>query len=110
MGTARTVAIATLNDALRTTFAPEAGQVVTTPGYRSLPNRELFDAAIRNFAEFNKGNNPYGERDFGIVKLGEDTVMWKIDYYDTDCLYGSEDSADPKVTCRVLTLMLAEEY
>ncbi|MEN0115466.1 MAG: DUF3768 domain-containing protein [Agrobacterium cavarae] len=36
--------------------------------------------------------------------------FWKIDYYDQDLRNGSPDPADDAVTCRVLTVMRAEEY
>lgn len=38
------------------------------------------------------------------------TVFWKIDGYDCALRIGSEDFADPAVTRRVLTIILASEY
>jgi hypothetical protein len=36
--------------------------------------------------------------------------MFKIDYFDKDLNLHSPDPADPAVTERVISLMLAEEY
>ena len=36
--------------------------------------------------------------------------MWKIDYYDRDLCYYSNDPTDITKTIRVMTVMLAEEY
>jgi hypothetical protein len=37
-------------------------------------------------------------------------IFFKIDYYDTALACHSPDPADPAVTQRVITIMLAEEY
>jgi len=55
-------------------------------------------------------NDPYGERDFGSFKFQNETIFWKVDYYNRSLDAGSEDPADPKITTRVLTIMLASEY
>jgi hypothetical protein len=68
------------------------------------------DQAVRAFDAFSADNDPYGEHDFGTVQVEGHTVMFKIDYYDLDLQYASPDPADPNVTCRVMTLMLADEY
>ncbi|MDH4385700.1 MAG: DUF3768 domain-containing protein [Caulobacter sp.] len=36
-------------------------------------------------------------------------VLFKIDQYDRDLTCGSEDSADPQATPRIMTVLLAEE-
>lgn len=36
--------------------------------------------------------------------------MFKIDYYDKELQFGSPDPADPTVTERIITTMLAAEY
>jgi len=37
-------------------------------------------------------------------------VFWKLDYYDRDLRFGSEDAANPTITRRVLTIMVSDEY
>jgi hypothetical protein len=105
-----TEAIRTLNDALRTTF--EGGRVLVTQGVRALPLEVNAAAlqAVQAFDAFTPENDPYGEHDFGSFELQGARIMWKIDYYDPSLTGGSEDPADPEVTTRVLTIMLAEEY
>ena len=58
---------------------------------------------------FTDDNDPHGEHDFGIVEHGGVRSFWKIDYYDREMQMLSPDPADPSVTTRVLTVMLAEE-
>jgi hypothetical protein len=102
--------IAQLNDIFRKTGF--GGKIVITSGIANLNvtyQSEIFQI-IRLFNDFTKDNDPYDEHDFGIIKIFEKSVYWKIDYYDKNYEYGSEDPADPNQTKRVLTIMLAEEY
>jgi hypothetical protein len=57
-----------------------------------------------------QNNDPHEEHDFGSFEHAGKTIFWKIDCYDRDLNYGSPDPADPIVTARILTVMLAEEY
>lgn len=103
--------IAELNDLLRTTFL--TGKVVLTEGIGALPEnvREDILTQVRSFSDFGPDNDPYGEHDFGAIDHPDaGRVFWKIDYYDTDFRFGSLEPADPTVTHRVLTIMLASEY
>jgi hypothetical protein len=106
----RVAKIAAQNDLLRTTFF--AGRVVITEGILALPEtaREEIIIRVRTFDAFTPDNDPYGEHDFGCVTVGRVKAFWKIDYYDRTLKMGSDDPADPAKTCRVLTIMLAEEY
>lgn len=102
--------IRALNDALRTTF--RGGRVLVTQGIRALPlelNASVLQA-VQAFDAFTPENDPHGEHDFGSFELEGHRIMWKVDYYNRALDGGSEDPADPKVTTRVLTIMLAEEY
>ena len=63
---------------------------------------------VRDFAEFNEDNDPYGEHDFGSFTVSGVKIFWKIDYYDEN-LSKWCDPLDPDCQ-RVLTIMLAEEY
>lgn len=102
--------IAQLNDALRKTGM--GGQMVLTRGVSSLEYtvRANVLAAVQRFDDFNEGDDPYGEHDFGAVTVNQQHCFWIIDYYDIDLKYASEDAADPTKTTRVMTIMLASEY
>ena len=106
----RAAAIAALNDSLRKTGA--GGTIMITEGVRRITGfrAEALAAALANFKEFDLDNDPHGERDFGDLTLWGYDLLWKIDYYDTDLKYGSDDPANPAVTHRVLTVMLASDW
>jgi hypothetical protein len=116
--------IARFNDLARRAMGI-ACVVVATEGILALS--EVDQSRLRELVEifdaFTPDNDPYGERDFGAIYQGVDgvwstsrpvdvavTVFWKIDAYDRALRFGSEDPADPAMTRRVLTIMLASEY
>ena len=106
----RAEAIARLNDALRKqgvggTIMVTQGVLAVT-GYNSLELSE----ALAAYDAFDADNDPHGERDFGDLTLWGQDMFWKIDYYDADVRYGSDDPADPDKTKRVLTVMLTSEW
>ncbi|MBY3486098.1 DUF3768 domain-containing protein [Rhizobium laguerreae] len=106
----KAAAIRTLNDAFRRN--PTAGRVVITPRVGALPDdqRLALLMAVVGFDDFNAGNDPYSEHDFGAIEQDGVSYFWKIDYYDQDYDMGSPDPANPHVTRRVLTIMRADEY
>ena len=99
-----------LNDEFRRTFV--GGVVVVTAGVEAMPaeQRKSLLAKVRAFEIFSEDNDPHGEHDFGAVDEAGIRCFWKIDNYDRAIEFGSPDAADPAVTTRVLTVMLAEEY
>jgi len=97
-----------LNDAFRKTLL--GGRVVVTATISSRPELPLILNRVRSFADFTEDNDPYCEHDFGAFEHEGEQIFWKIDYYDSDLAAGSPDPADPTVTTRVLTIMLANEY
>jgi hypothetical protein len=72
--------------------------------------RNVVVEKIRSFDAFDDDNDPWGEHDFVSVELDGQTYFAKIDYYDRKLEAHSEDAADPEKTCRVMTIMLAEEH
>ena len=102
--------IATLNDTFRKTFT--GGQVLLTAGIDSMSSEDKANivSLVQNFDNFTPDNNPYSENDFGSFDYKDEKILWKIDYYDLNNQYMSENPANPNITNRVLTIMLAEEY
>jgi hypothetical protein len=102
--------IRTLNDELRQYFSH--GKAVMTPGIAALGSDAIqrLVQTIAVFDDFCTANDPHGEHDFGAFEFDGTPVMFKIDYFDKDLNLHSPDPANPSVTERVITLMLAEEY
>ena len=107
---AKTDKIRELNDQLRQNFA--GGAAVMTPGIAAL-GAEAVARIIKTigvFDDFCHANDPHEEHDFGAFDADGQRVFFKIDYFDESLTYHSPDPADPSVTQRVITIMLAEEY
>ena len=107
----RTARIRELNDQYRR-FGRGNGRTVVTRGIAAEGPDFVAKAlaSVRAFDAFSPDNDPWGEHDFGALTLDGRKLFWKIDYYDATLTAGSEDPADEARTCRVLTVMLAEEY
>ena len=106
----RTGRIRALNDELRATG--RGGIVLITSGVAALPPpvQAAIVAAVRCFDDFSMANDPYGEHDCAALEAAGHRVLFKIDYYDSSFRSSSADPADPLLTRRVLTIMLAGEY
>jgi hypothetical protein len=105
-----TATIRALNDELRRNL--DKGIVVITPGVAAM-GQDVVQTIFRTIATydaFTSENNPYEENDFGAFELEGKRVFWKVDYYDKALNHHSPDPADPRVTERVITIMLATEY
>lgn len=102
----RAEAIAQLNDTLRKTGT--GGTVMVTQSVMGLTGFDaaVLAAALANYDGFDADNDPHGERDFGDLTLWSADLLFKIDYYDTDLHFGSDDPAN-SITRRVLTVMTA---
>jgi len=111
--------IAEQNDRFRKTWGADfsvPGQIVMTRGVADLSPaaKAIIMQRVQKFDTFTEDNDPVGDHTFGAFEfeVGGNgyNIFWKIDLYDTDYSAGSEDSADVKVTRRVLTIMQASEY
>jgi hypothetical protein len=108
--TTKTDQIRALNDELRQHM--QGGLAVITPGVAALGQDavELIVKTIAVFDGFCHANDPHEEHDFGSFEVDGQKIFFKIDYYDKAMTCHSPDPADPSVTQRVITVMLADEY
>lgn len=102
--------IKTLNDNLRKHLI--GGKVMLSHGICFKPTNEKAEILnqVRCFNNFTEDNDPYNEHDFGSFDYKGEKIFWKIDYYDKNYQYLSENPSNQEVTNRVMTVMLAEEY
>lgn len=102
--------IAELNDLLRRHHI--GGRVMITQGIQALDQDAITEiiAAVASFTDFTPDNDPHHEHDCAVMDVGEHRIIFKIDAYDREMTFASPDPADPAVTIRVLTIMLADEY
>ena len=108
--TTKTETIRALNDELRQNLT--VGTALITAGVAAL-GAEAVARIVKTIAvydDFCHANDPYEEHDFGSFEVDAQTIFFKIDYYDKPLAFHSSDPADPSVTERVITIMLAEEY
>ena len=110
MDAVTTARIRILNDELRQNL--NRGVALITPGVAALgPDAvERIARTIAIFDDFHHANDPHQEHDFGSFEAEGETIFFKIDYYDKTMTQHSPDPANPAVTTRVITIMLAEEY
>src|SRR5690242_6185956 len=99
-----------LNDRLRTTGRGGMTLITNGIGALGLPSVNAIFAAIADFKDFNPDNDPWGEHACAALTVNGTRVIFKIDYLDRSRRIHSPDPADPKVTVRVMTVMLADEY
>lgn len=88
------------------------GVIYATSGISALPadDQAAILKRVFEFDDFDPENDPHGEHDFGAFDHKGDRIFWKIDYYNLQMRNASPDPADPRVTKRILTVMLASEY
>ena len=102
--------IAILNDNFRKTFT--GGQILLTAGIAAISSEDKANivSMVQNFNDFTEDNDPYKEHDFGSFDYKCEKILWKIDYYDLNNQYHSENPANPDITNRILTIMTVFEW
>jgi Protein of unknown function (DUF3768) len=110
MTTTQTDRIRALNDRLRQNLNEDTA--VMTNGVAALGAEAVarIVKTITVYDDFCRANDPHEEHDFGAFEAEGQVIFFKIDYFDRTLAHHSPDPADPSVTERVITIMLAEEY
>lgn len=82
--------------------------VVMTKKAAELPDIEELLYKVRSFNAFTEKDDPCGWHDLGKLEWRGQSVLWKIDYYDSELKHFVDPLSDD---CkRVITVMLASEY
>ena len=102
--------IATLNDNFRKSFI--GGEVLLRAGIAAMSSEDKANiiSMVQNFNDFTPSNDVYGEHDFLSMDYKGNKIFAKIDYYDLNYEFMSENPANPDITNRVLTILLSCEY
>ena len=102
--------IATLNDKFRKSFI--GGEVLLSAGIAAMSSEDKANiiSMVQNFNDFTHSNDVYGEHDFLSIDYKGNKIFAKIDYYDLNYEFMSENPANPDITNRVLTILLSCEY
>lgn len=102
--------IATLNDNFRKSFI--GGEVLLSAGIAAMSSEDKANiiSMVQNFNDFTHSNDVYGEHDFLSIDYKGNKIFAKIDYYDLNYEFMSENPANPDITNRVLTILLSCEY
>jgi len=113
---ARAQQIAKLNDRARSGFDPSARIMFTRGCLDAFCSGDTLSGLvaqaelIKTMRRHRFEEDTYGERDFGAFTFRGEKIFFKVEYYDLNLEYGSEDPADASITARVVTIMLAAEY
>jgi len=110
-----TLKIRRLNDRFLQGDATVPGEVVITAALHELMDCDARSTSelvqtVRNYTAFTKDNDPHSEHDFGSFQFKGETCFWKIDVYDHALKWAAPDPSDPKLSKRVMTIMLASDY
>ena len=102
--------IARLNDKFRRSFI--GGEVLLSAGISAMSSEDKANiiSMVQNFNDFTPSNDVYGEHDFFSIDYKGNKIFAKIDYYDLNYEFMSENPANPDITNRVLTILLSCEY
>ena len=99
-----------LNDLLRCKGIGGKVMVTAAIDATSTAGRLRVLRAVAAFTDFNKHYDPHAERDCAELAVDGASIFWKIDYFDRSLSHQSPDPAEPSVTARIMTVMLASEY